>query len=236
MLPEAKTIATVVVCEDDEATLELLCDHLAADRYEALPAPGASDALRLCHYKQPDLMLLDLVLPAAAGLDVLREVRAADGATSRCDPALPIIVLSGRSSEHDRVRGLREGADDYVVKPVHYPELAARIGAVLRRREGRREGPRRVGDLVVDPATRSVRVGDRPVELANKEFALLRALAADPTRVFTKEELLRDVWDFRSLGKTRTLDSHASRLRRKLDPQHGRFVVNCWGIGYRLVD
>jgi DNA-binding response OmpR family regulator len=72
--------------------------------------------------------------------------------------------------------------------------------------------------------------------LANKEFALLRALAADPTRVFTKEELLRDVWDFRSLGKTRTLDSHASRLRRKLDPQHGRFVVNCWGIGYRLVD
>jgi DNA-binding response OmpR family regulator len=219
VLPEATNIATVVVCEDDEATLELLCDHLAADRYEALPAPGAADALRLCHYKQPDLMVLDLVLPDAAGLDVLREVRAA-----------------GRGSEHDRVRGLREGADDYIVKPVHYPELAARIAAVLRRREGRREGPRRVGDLVVDPATRSVRVGGRSVELANKEFALLRALAADPTRVFTKEELLRDVWDFRSLGKTRTLDSHASRLRRKLDPQHGRFVVNCWGIGYRLVD
>jgi DNA-binding response OmpR family regulator len=235
VLPDAKTIATVVVCEDDEGTLELLCDHLAADRYEALPAPGASDALRLCQYKQPDLMVLDLVLPDAAGLDVLREVRAADGATSRCDPSLPIVVLSGRGSDHDRVRGLQAGADDYVVKPVHYPELAARIGAVLRRREGRREGPRRVGDLVLDPATRSVRVGDRPVELANKEFALLRALAADPTRVFTKEELLRDVWDFRSLGKTRTLDSHASRLRRKLDPEHGRFVVNCWGIGYRLV-
>ena len=236
MLPEAKPIATVVVCEDDEPTLELLCDHLSADRYEALPAPAASDALRLCHYKQPDLMVLDLVLPDAAGLDVLREVRAADGATSRCDPGLPVIVLSGRGSEHDRVRGLREGADDYIVKPVHYPELAARIAAVLRRRQGRREGPRRIGDLVVDPATRSVRVGDRAVELANKEFALLRALAADPTRVFTKEELLRDVWDFRSLGKTRTLDSHASRLRRKLDPEHGRFVVNCWGIGYRLVD
>jgi DNA-binding response OmpR family regulator len=147
-----------------------------------------------------------------------------------------VIVLSGRGSEHDRVRGLREGADDYIAKPVHYPELVARVGAVLRRRSGPREGPRRVGDLVIDPATRSVRVGERPVELANKEFALLRALASDPTRVFTKEELLRDVWDFRSLGRTRTLDSHASRLRRKLDPEHSRFVVNCWGVGYRLID
>jgi DNA-binding response OmpR family regulator len=236
VLPEAKQLATVVVCEDDEATLELLCDHLVADRYEALPAPSASDALRLCHYKQPDLLLLDLMLPDAPGLDVLREVRAADGATSKFDPELPVIVLSGRGGEHDRVRGLREGADDYIAKPVHYPELVARVATVLRRRSGPREGPRRVGDLVVDPATRSVRVGERPVELANKEFALLRALASDPTRVFTKEELLRDVWDFRSLGRTRTLDSHASRLRRKLDPEHSRFVVNCWGVGYRLID
>ncbi len=101
---------------------------------------------------------------------------------------------------------------------------------MLRRRQGPREGPRRIGDLVVDPATRSVQVGERAVELANKEFALLRALASDPIRVFTKEELLRDVWGFRSLGRTRTLDSHASRLRRKLDPEHARFVVNCWGV------
>jgi DNA-binding response OmpR family regulator len=152
------------------------------------------------------------------------------------DPELPVIVLSGRGGEHDRVRGLREGADDYLVKPVHYPELLARVSAVLRRRRGAREGPRRVGELVIDTATRSVRVGERPVKLANKEFALLRALASDPTRVFTKGELLRDVWNYRSLGRTRTLDSHASRLRRKLDPEHSRFVINCWGIGYRLVD
>ena len=116
---------------------------------------------------------------------------------------------------------------------MHYPELVARVAAVLRRRQGGREGPRRVGDLVIDPATRSVRVGGQPVELANKEFALLRALAADPNRVFSKEELLRDVWDYRSLGRTRTLDSHASRLRRKLDPEHCRWVINCWGVGYR---
>jgi DNA-binding response OmpR family regulator len=236
VLPESRQLATVVVCEDDEATLELLCDHLTADRYEALPAPSASDALRLCHYKQPDLMVLDLILPDAPGLDVLREIRGSDGATSRYDPHLPVVVVSGRSSEHDRVRGFDAGADDYLVKPFHYPELAARVRAVLRRRAGRREGPRRVGELVIDPATRAVRVGERAVELANKEFALLHALASEPTRVFTKQELLRDVWGYRSLGRTRTLDSHASRLRRKLDPEHTRFVVNCWGVGYRLID
>jgi DNA-binding response OmpR family regulator len=109
------------------------------------------------------------------------------------------------------------------------------LGAVLRRRSTRRQGPLRVGELVVDPITREVRVGGRRVELANKEFTLLRTLAAEPTRVFTKE-LLRDVWGFRSMGRTRTLDSHASRLRRKLDPAGSRFVFNCWGVGYRLIE
>jgi DNA-binding response OmpR family regulator len=236
MLPTRREIASIVVCEDDQATLELLCDHLAADRFGALAAPTASDALRLCHYNQPDLMLLDLALPDASGLDVLREIRDADGVGSRFDPGLPVIVLSGRGGDHERVRGLELGADDYIVKPFHYPELRARMGAVLRRRGERREGPCRVGEIVVDPARREVRVGEREVRLANKEFSLLRALAADPTRVFSKEELLRDVWGYRSLGRTRTLDSHASRLRRKLDPEHGRYVVNCWGVGYRLID
>ncbi len=236
MLPQRREIASVVVCEDDTATLELLCGHLVADRFEALPAPSASDALRLCRYKQPDLMLLDLALPDASGLDVLQEIREADGIASRFDPGLPVIVLSGRGAEHDRVRGLEFGADDYLVKPFHYPELRARIGAVLRRRTERRDGPLRVGELVVDPARRRAWVGQRPVKLSNKEFSLLRALAADPQRVFSKRELLGEVWGYRTSAKTRTLDSHASRLRRKIDPEHGRFVVNCWGVGYRLVD
>jgi DNA-binding response OmpR family regulator len=236
VLPEIEDLATVVVCDDDPPTLELLCDHLTADRYRALPAPEASDALRLCQYKQPDLLILDLCLPDAAGLNVLREIRASHGPTARFDPELPVMVVSGRGADVDRVRGFAEGADDYVVKPFHYPELAARVRAVLRRRQGRRQGPRRVGELVVDTATRQVRVGGRPVALANKEFALLRHLAGEPTRVFTKEELLRDVWGFRAMGRTRTLDSHASRLRRKLDPNSGRYVINCWGVGYRLVD
>ncbi len=236
MLPQLEPVATLVVCEDDPPTLELLCDHLDADRFRALPAPSASDALRLCHYKAPDLLLLDLRLPDAQGLDVLHEIRASGRASGRYDPELPVIVLSGRATEADRVRGFAEGADDYVTKPFHYPEIAARIRAVLRRREGRGDGPRRVGDIFIDPSRREVRVGERQVRLANKEFSLLRALAAEPTRVFTKDELLRDVWGFRSMGRTRTLDSHASRLRRKLDPENGSYVINVWGIGYRLVD
>ncbi len=236
MLPESEQLAKVVVCEDDETTRSLLCDHLTADRYEALPAECASDALRLCQYNHPDLMILDLGLPDAAGLDVLREVRSSQGALGRFDPRLPVIVLSGRGAPTDRVRGFGEGADDYLVKPFHYPELAARVRAVLRRREARHEGPVRVGELSLDPATRAVRVAGKRVRLSNKEFALLRQLAAEPTRVFTKQELLRDVWGFRSLGKTRTLDSHASRLRRKLDPERSRFVINAWGVGYRLIE
>src|SRR3954467_10908071 len=104
MLPEREDIASLVVCDDDEVTLDMLCDHLAADRFGVLPAPSASDALRLCRFNHPDLLLLDLTLPDASGLDVLREIREADGVTSRFDPSLPVIVLSGRGGEADRVR------------------------------------------------------------------------------------------------------------------------------------
>jgi DNA-binding response OmpR family regulator len=236
VLPQRREIASVVVCEDDTVTLEMLCDHLVADRFGVLPAPSASDALRLCRYKHPDLMLLDLNLPDASGLDVLQEIREADGIVSRFDPRLPVIVLSGRGEEDERVRGLEFGADDYLVKPFSYRELRARIGAVLRRGVERHSGPCRVGEIVVDPVRRRAWVGQREVALAKKEFSLLRVLASEPHRVFSKRELLGEVWGFRAPTKTRTLDSHASRLRRKLDPEHGRYVINCWGVGYRLLD
>ncbi|HYY06460.1 MAG TPA: response regulator transcription factor [Candidatus Limnocylindria bacterium] len=235
-LPAIEPLATVVVCEDDQPTLELLCDHLEADRYRPLPAPSAADALRRCHFDHPDLLLLDLRLPDASGIDVLREIRASSGAVGRYDPNLPVIILSGRATAADRVRGLTEGADDYVPKPFDIGEVTSRIAAVLRRRDGRRLGPRRAGEIFIDTAKRDVRVAGRPVRLASKEYALLCALAAEPTRVFTKQELLREVWGFRTLARTRTLDSHASRLRRKLDPEHGRYVVNVWGVGYRLTE
>ncbi len=122
-------------------------------------------------------------------------------------------------------------------KPFSYPELRMRVQAILRRTRTRQAlGALRVGTLEVDPVSREVRVGGNRVELAQKEFALLRALATEPTRVFTKEELLRDVWGFRSMGTTRTLDSHACRLRQKLAVHGERFVLNVWGVGYRLVD
>lgn len=236
MLPQREEIASLVVCEDDAPTLELLCDNLVADRFDVLPAPNAADALRLCRFNHPDLLLLDLSLPDASGLDVLREIRAADGVTSRFDPDLPVIVLTGRGSAEERVRGLEEGADDFMVKPIGYAELRARIAAVLRRGGNRRGGSLRVGEIVVDVARRKVWVGAGEVALSNKEFGLLRVLAGDPTRVFSKGELLEAVWGYRTPARTRTLDSHASRLRRKLDPAHGRYVVNAWGFGYRLID
>lgn len=236
MLPQRREIASVVVCEDDPATLELLCESLAADRFGVLPAPSASDALRLCRFKHPDLMLLDLTLPDASGLDVLREIREADGVISRFNPHLPVIVLTGRGAGEDRVRGLEFGADDYLVKPFLHAELRARIMAVLGRAERQRGGPIRAGDVVVDSGRRRAWVDGREVSLSKKEFALLRVLATDPHRVFSKRELLGEVWGFRAPTKSRTLDSHASRLRRKLDPEGARFVINCWGVGYRLLD
>jgi two-component system response regulator MtrA len=235
MLPRIEPLARVVVCEDDPPTLELLCDHLRADQFEIVPASCAADALRQCQYRSPDLLLLDLGLPDASGLDVLREIRRAEGSTGRFDSGLPVIILSGRSSDVDRVRGLDEGADDFLGKPFHVPELVARIRSVLRRRSELRQGPIRVGDLMIDPARREVRVDGDLVRLANKEYELLLALASDPRRVFTKSELLRDVWSFNTMGRTRTLDSHASRLRRKLDPAGRRYVTNVWGVGYRLL-
>jgi DNA-binding response OmpR family regulator len=159
-------LATVIVCEDDDAILDLLCDHLSADRFDVLPAPSAADALRLCRYNHPDILLLDLALPDASGLDVLREIRDVDGIESRFDSDLPIIVLTGRGGATDRVRGLELGADDYVQKPFSYEELRVRIAAVLRRGHSRREGPIRVGEIVIDPARRKVTVGDREVHLA----------------------------------------------------------------------
>ena len=135
------------------------------------------------------------------------------------------------------MRGFERGADDYVVKPFVYVELRYRIEAVLRRSRARMvRGMLRVGTLEIDPVARVATVRGRKLTLAAKEFALLRTLASAPTRVFTKEELLREVWGFRSFGSTRTLDSHACRLRQKLRIQGDQFLVNVWGVGYRLVD
>lgn len=229
--------STILVVEDDRPTRTFLADNLAADGYEPIPVANAREALKVMQTQFPDLAIVDLGLPDRDGLELLQEVRAADGVANRLDPQLPLLVLSGRVGELHRLRSFDKGADDVLQKPYSYPELRARVAALLRRSERRtRVGRLRIGPLEVDPAGRTAVLHDRPVMLSQKEFSLLRALAADPTRVFTKEELLRTVWGFRSQGATRTLDSHACRLRQKLARDGDHYVVNVWGVGYRLVD
>jgi DNA-binding response OmpR family regulator len=226
---------TVLLVEDDAPTAAFLTDNLSADGYRVFGATDAGEAVRALEVRQPDLMLLDLGLAAGSGLEVLDRLRAADTASSRLDPDLPVIVLTGRAGEVDRVRGFARGADDYVCKPFSYPELVGRIDAVLRRAGGRlQRGVLRVGELTVDPSTRAVRVGGRAVSLSAKEFAMLHALASDPSRVVPKAELLRDVWGYASIGISRTVDAHACRLRKKLSGGERRYVGNVRGVGYRL--
>jgi DNA-binding response OmpR family regulator len=226
----------VLVVEDDERTAAFLADNLRADGFRVATASEAGEAVRAIEVRQPDLVLLDLTLARhTSGLSVLDRVRAADGIGTRIDPALPVIVLSGRAGEVDRIRGFARGADDYVPKPFSYPELLCRVEAVLRRARGRiGAGALVVGDLSLDPVTRKVRLGDEPVALSAKEFALLHALARQPTKVFSKTELLRDVWGYMAAGKTRTVDAHACRLRKKLGG--ARWVIAVRGVGYRLVE
>jgi len=228
---------SILLVEEDAVCRGFLADNLTADGYELLVAQRAGDALRLLETKFPDLVVVDLGLPDAPGLRIVERVRASDGVASRIDPAVPILVLSGRVGELDRLRGFERGCDDYLCKPFSYPELRLRVQALLRRAQLRRRPARvRVGDLEVDAAARVVRLRDTVVELSQKEFALVRALASEPTRVFTKEELLRSIWGYRAMGTTRTLDSHACRLRQKLARHGERYVINVWGVGYRLID
>jgi DNA-binding response OmpR family regulator len=185
----------------------------------------------------PDLAIVDLGLPDSDGLELLHLVREADRVAGHLDPDLPLLVLTGRAGELARLRAFERGADDYVTKPFSYHELHARILALLRRSRRRPgTGRLRVGPLEVDSIARQVWLRGESLDLSKKEFALLRALAAEPNRVFTREELLRGVWGFRAMGQTRTLDSHAFRLRKKLNVAGDRFVVNVWGVGYRLLD
>ena len=230
-------MTSLLLVEDDDVLRTFLADNLTADGYELLVAENAQHGLRLLETKFPDLVLVDIGLPDASGFEVLRRVREADGIATRLDPSTPLVLLTGRDGELDRVRGFERGADDYICKPFSYPELRGRLAALLRRADHRRRtGRLRVGELDIDPQARTARLRGEALALSQKEFALLRMLASEPARVFTKEELLRQIWGFRHLGTSRTLDSHACRLRHKLGVHGDQFVVNVWGIGYRLVD
>ena len=228
---------SILIVEDHHATRRFLADNLAVDGFEPLEATSVANAMSRLSDARPEAAVLDLGLPDRDGLELLSEIRSSVRGGGPLDPQLPILVLSGRGSELDRVRGFERGADDYLVKPFSYPELRGRLDALLRRARARpRLGRMRVGALELDPMSRDAWVDGKPVHLTSKEFALALRLATEPTRVFTRAELLADVWGFRSPGTTRTLDSHASRLRRKLSVGSGQYVINVWGTGYRLLD
>ncbi|MTD43555.1 response regulator [Conexibacter sp. W3-3-2] len=232
-----QTATTILLVEDDDLTRRFLADNLTADGYDLLVAATATEGMRLAETRYPDVAILDVGLPDGTGLELLDRIRESDGVANRVDRDLPVMLLSGRAAEIDRIRGFQRGADDYVAKPYAYAELQVRIAALLRRAAVRRRGGRmRVGPIELDPGARLVRLNGELLHLSQKEFALLQALLEEPTRVRTKDELMQTVWGCRAIGTSRTLDSHACRLRHKLGRDGDRFIVNVWGVGYRLID
>ena len=223
----------VLVVEDDAAIREGIADALAFHGYSAVQAERGDTGLDKALHGGCDLVILDLVLPGADGLAVLREVR-------RARPTLPVIILTARGEERDRVAGLRQGADDYVVKPFGIHELLARVDAVLRRSPERPSDVRRItiprGE--VDLELRQVRLeGGRQSELSEREAELLRYLAANASRAVSREELLSRVWGINPRSvETRTIDMHIARLRDKLGDDEGapRLLLTVRGKGYRL--
>jgi DNA-binding response OmpR family regulator len=219
----------VLVAEPESETREYLGRHLRDDGFDVLDAARRSDVLELAERSRPDVVLL-------AELDLCLRLRRGEPGRS-WDRNVPVIVLAPTSDPVERVRALDRGADDVIGRPFAYEELLARIRALLRRSTTSTAEVLDAGELTVDRRTRRVTVRETRVPLSAKEFELLAWLAAEPYRVFTKEELLREVWGFRALGRTRTLESHASRLRKKLRVAGGdSFIVNVWGVGYRLLE
>lgn len=229
---------TSLVVDDEPHILSFLEENLRSDDYDVVTATSVAQARSKLSAFRPGIVLLDVMLPDASGFELCREIREQDSLVSRIDPDTPIIMLTARGDDADRVRGFRKGADDYVPKPFSYEELLARMAAVLRRTRGAADRDViRVAGLDINAVSCEVRVNGTAVELSAKEFMLLSVLAREPRRVFRKQELLETVWGFRSRGTTRTLDSHVSRLRKKLrGPSAGReYIANVWGVGYRLV-
>ncbi|MBA3350196.1 MAG: response regulator transcription factor [Actinobacteria bacterium] len=222
---------TILLIEDEVSISEPLCAALERDGFDASVADSVQQGLELFHKAEPDLVLLDLMLPDGDGKDVLRSIRT----KSRC----PVIILTARGEEMDRVVGLELGADDYVTKPFSGAELLARVRAVLRRAvvpAPAHESRLKVGDIAMNLDTRQVTKDGRSLELTLKEFELLRMLMEEAGRVVRREEIIDEVWDPNWWGPTKTLDVHISSLRKKLedDPAAPRYIHTSRGVGFRF--
>jgi two-component system, OmpR family, response regulator RegX3 len=227
---------TILMVEDEESITVPLAEALAREGFDTEVAGTAAEALELAGSVAPDLVLLDVMLPDGSGYDVCRELRR--------ESRVPIIMLTARGEETDKVVGLELGADDYIVKPFSAREVAARIRAVLRRAGETAASPRskdapaplRVGDLRLDPARRSATLDGDELDLTRKEFELLELLMREAGSVITRERLIDEVWDVNWFGSTKTLDVHVSGLRRKLgdDPSSPRYLHTVRGVGFRF--
>ena len=221
----------VLVVEDESAISEPLAGHLVREGFEPELAESLADARDAFQRNAPDVILLDVMLPDGDGRDLCREIRKGSD--------VPIIMLTARGEEVDRIVGLELGADDYVVKPFSAGELVARIRAILRRGQGTaRRGPITIGAISLDPAARTVTKDGTPVELAAKEFDLLHLLMASAGTVLQREHIMDEVWDPHWFGPTKTLDVHVSWLRKKLedDPSNPRYLTTIRGVGFRFAD
>jgi DNA-binding response OmpR family regulator len=223
--------AKILVVDDDKKIVELVTLYLKKDGYHVLTAYDGQQAIELARRKQPDLVVLDLMLPQVDGMDVCRILRA--------ESPLPIIMLTGRSTDDDKLAGLDLGADDYVTKPFNPRELLARIRAVLRRTSGKDEsGPTEVrfGDMVMDFVRHEVRANEQVVNLTPTEFRLLETLVKEPGRAFSRLDLLEQAFGYDYEGLERTIDVHIMNLRKKIEPEpgHPRYVVTVPGLGYRF--
>jgi DNA-binding response OmpR family regulator len=223
---------TVLVVDDEPKIVEVVGDYLRTAGFSVTTAADGERAVASARARPPDLVVLDLGLPGSDGLDVARELR-------RLSP-MPIIMLTARGEETDRIVGLELGADDYLVKPFSPRELVARVRAVLRRTEGKPTEHERfaVGDVTIDTTRREVTVRDRAVELTATEFDLLATLARQPGRVFTRVQLLETIHGVVVESYERTVDAHIKNLRRKLepDPHQPRYVLTVHSVGYRFAD
>ena len=224
----------ILVIEDDPSILRGLQLNLGMEGYLVRSATDGETGLQLARTEKPDLVLVDVMLPRLGGLEVVREIR-------RDDPELPVLILSAKGQESDKVAGLQFGADDYLVKPFGLKELLARIDALLRRRRARGEtGPqksvKKAGAIELDLDARRATVSGRVLELTSREFDLLAFFVGHPDRVYSREQLMESVWGSRYFGTARTVDNFVARLRAHIgdDAEHPRHLETVRGIGYRF--
>ncbi len=225
-------VATILVVDDEPQILGLVRDYLTHGGFSVLTAQDGASALRLARSARPDLVVLDLGLPGLDGLDVTRSLRR--------EGEVPIIILTARTDESDKLVGLELGADDYLTKPFSPKELVARVRAVLRRSEAARRPAERIraGDVELDLLRMEARVAGRRVDLTATEFNLLATLAREPGRVFTRAQLLGAIRGVAFESYERAIDAHVKNIRRKLEPEPRtpRYILTAFGAGYRLAE